>query len=124
MNALRNPQSAALQMVAALQAVVADKHGMTEDTFRKVLGALNAAGVDPFPSPAYRPVQKVSHYKDGKDWWVHDPKENTYLCGDDGDFARFETEEQAIAAIVENAEQERELQAELSCFRSQTHPGH
>lgn len=114
---LKNPQSAALKMVAALQAVVDDKLGMTEDTYRKVLGALYAAGVDPFPPPTYRAVHKPSYYNDGRGWWVFCEKDKGYLCTSDGEFARFETEELANEAIAEEVRSAAETGSEFSASK-------
>lgn len=104
-------------MVSALQAVVNDKLGMTEETYRKVLGALEAAGVDPYPSPVYRAVKKVSHYNDGRDWWCFSEKDKVYLCDEKGAFARFETEDLANAAIAQEARQASETDAEFSSLK-------
>jgi hypothetical protein len=111
---LINPQATISKMASALQAVVDDKHGMTEETYRIVLGALRIAGIDPFPPPTFRPVCKPGYDDSGRDWWCINDKDKTFLCTDDGEFARFETEEMAVAAIAEEARQAGETDAEFS----------
>lgn len=114
MSSLKNPEAIIAKMVVALQGVVNDTRGMTDETYGNVIGALYLAGVDPFPPPVYRAVQKVSHYQDGRDWWCFNDKEKLYLCDEKGEFARFETEELAIAAIAEEARQTSEMASEFS----------